>query len=95
MTSCLGLWDIHACKSHMDFVPCVLVGRRQLFQSQRKKKEKEKPTLIVSGLTEYYGKRRAGLCIQTDPALNSYLWVIAIQLLNFSEPRLPFGPGEV
>lgn len=48
---------------HMDFVPCILLGKGQLFQSQKK-------TLIFFEVAESCGKRRAGLCMKTDPVFS-------------------------
>lgn len=41
------------------------------------------------------GEEKIWALYQARPLVELCLWAIAIQLLGSSEPRLPFGPGEV
>lgn len=70
----------------MDFVWCILSGRGEMFQSQKK--------IVFFEVAEFGGKRGAWALYLIRTCFEFNLWVIVIHLLNFYGMDYSLDGGE-
>ena len=70
----------------MDFVWCILLGRGEMFQYQKKQ--------FFFEVTEFGGKRRDWALYPIRTCVEFCLWVIVIHLLNIPGMEYSLDGGE-